>query len=443
MNDSTMADGDRPKPAMSSEHAAAPCVTDPWHRPHLLLALLVTGLLLLIKGQFEHTACGRRLEEWTYGILQYQLFVTGCDREKSDAIVINLDRPKERWEKDGRSDVTTPREPLIKLLELLAAQGARGVAIDVDFSPDNGLLMHPDDRTFFLFCLELSRKANMPIALGVWRTRLQPYNWLISDEFQSLAGAYDILKAHPERCVRWIKATGARVRLPSLAARITDTDDADVRDDSLALLVRSTSKMDYPNVRYSAAYSPIDFSHLPLLRQEALPTQDPCAVGYYSDKIRGRYVLLGKTNPTSADDWFEVPELGRVPGVFLHACAAVTFAGQALYTLTSTGRVLLDILIALLIFCGVTVVCLVHRRFAPAGFLPNQTQAQYLFTGLAVVIVSVVSILFVRRTRLLWTDFILVCIVLALHPVFDGLLHRIAQHLPTWPLRKHNHKNPP
>ena len=396
--------------------------------PRLLLWLVITAVLLLIKGQVENNKFGRGIEEWTYGVLQYSFYASG-GRVRPNALVINLDKPLERWERDGRSDIVTPREPLKKLLELLANKGARGVAIDVDFSPADGQPIHPDDAGFFRFCLDLSRRAKMPIALGVWRTRLQPYNWLISDEFHTLAAAYDIPKSHPEWAVRWIKADGADERLPSLAARLTKTDDADRGYAFWDWAIRSTSKIHY-DVGYSTAYSPIDFTDLWRLEEDALPTQDTRTVSYFGDKIRGRYILLGRTNPSSEKDRFDVPHLRPVPGIFLHASAALTLAGKPLNTMTPWGRVMFDVVIAALIYCVVMLSCAAHHRTGVFAFLSNERIAQYVFTVVAIIIVLVVSVGLVRRTRLLWTDFVLLCLVLMFHPLLDELLHWLTKQFP-------------
>jgi CHASE2 domain-containing sensor protein len=169
----------------------------------------------------------------------------------------------------------------------------------------------------------------------------------------------------------------------------------------------------------------IDFAWLDRIRDEVEYHVDPAPYRDDREKIANRIILLGDTNPKECDpqgdkDCFHVTGVPYgVRGVFLHACAANTIAaGKPIYQLTLLGRIAVDGALGLLLFGLVEFCYSLHSRVTR-----SLTHAQYRLnlklTFLAIFLVFVVSVLLVRWTRLLWTDFLLVCLVLLVQLVVD------------------------
>ena len=139
------------------------------------------------------------------------------------------------------------------------------------------------------------------------------------------------------------------------------------------------------------------------MQEDALPTLDPEAFRKMEDKIRIRIILLGDTKPEGPGDLFDVPGVvGKVPGVFLHACGAYTISGEPLYRLTYFGRIVLDVLIALFILfvarLGSTLV-----KSNDSNDELSEHRLMFGLTVVAVIVVCMLSVGLVRHTRLLWT----------------------------------------
>jgi CHASE2 domain-containing sensor protein len=169
----------------------------------------------------------------------------------------------------------------------------------------------------------------------------------------------------------------------------------------------------------------IDFAWLDRIRDEVEYHVDPAPYRDDREKIANRIILLGDTNPKECDpqreeDCFHVTGVRYgVRGVFLHACAANTIAaGKPIYQLTLLGRIAVDGALGLLIFGLVEFSRSLHSRFT--GSLSHvQYRSNLKLTFLAIFLVFVVSVVLVRWTRLLWTDFLLVCLVLLVQLVVD------------------------
>jgi CHASE2 domain-containing sensor protein len=187
--------------------------------------------------------------------------------------------------------------------------------------------------------------------------------------------------------------------------------------------VESTSVIETKTDVHSAV-SAIDFSPLLRIKEDKLPALDPAAFEEMKDKIENRIVLLGDTSPPPSD-FFSVPGVsGKVAGVYLLACGANTIASDPLYYLTTLGRIAMDSLLAIL------VLLLVKGSLWALGFfrLASVRAEEWLgvvFTLGAIVLTTIISVYTVRLTRLLWTDFILVCLVMFFQLVIDTIKWRM------------------
>jgi hypothetical protein len=377
---------------------------------------IVTMFVLIgLKTWSEHWQPVEAAENWTYTVLQKRLAKAGTTG-RQDILVIDLGKIQpEHWEIAGKNGIATPRPPIRKLIEVLTDLGARSIGVDVDFSPENGELIHPDDKDFFEWCRERSKQTHIPILLGVYRTGLRPEEWLSDDRYLRLAAFIGI--KDPDRAVHWVIAKGGFPlrSMGSALAGLTLDDLLQQKDSFWSWAVRPTSI--------------IDFSSLPRIRDDALHAIDPEFYRDERDKIENRMIVMGDTyrtehravDATKKPDWFHPTAVDeQIPGVFLHACAARTIAAhRPIYELSLLGRASIDLFLAVFILFLVkfSLWLLLRSKFHTEH---AEHRLDLIYTVSGIVVVFIVGFLLVRTTRLLWTDFILVCLVLLLQLLINS-----------------------
>jgi CHASE2 domain len=385
-------------------------------RSALVVSISIMIALVVVKTLCENMGKVRELEEWTYQRLLKLIAAMGPTK-RPQVLVIDIGEIKpERWERDGRSDVVTPREPLERLTQIFADLEARSIGIDVDFSPENERFVHPDDPESFKRWLGLSEKKKIPILLGVYRTYNQPYKWLGDDSYMRLAALIGIpsIKSH-DQAPHWMRVpNGTRLRSMSAGLAGVDVNAGDSKS-RWSWAVTSTSLVKRgPDVE--SKETTIDYSPLPWIRAEVLPVLDAGTYAKLKDKIKDRMVIMGDREPPK-EDLFQT-SAGLLPGVYVHACAANTIATEPLYRLTLRGRIAVDLGLALAIYLFVKISVLIGELFR-RGTSHAENRLNVVFTGLVIVFVALVSTVFLKWTRLLWTDFILVCLVLLVQLAID------------------------
>lgn len=399
-----------------------PSIKRAYKRSTVIWPLALIASLVIIKTALEHHPNIRRLEDWTYQSLQQELIDHGI-KERPDVLVINISSKikQKTWERDGQTVRVTPREPLEELIRVFADLGAKSIGIDVDFSPQGGQWMDPGDPDFFDRCLKLRDEKGIPILLGVERTRTHPNKWLGDDRYMSLAAAIASPVGAHQQAVLWFSADEARAPLLSMAAALAGYKlRFDGKHSFGDYLVESISHVQRQPGLPSTEFT-IDFASLDLIKYGALTVLTREEFADMKDKIQGRMILIGDTNPVSGD-LFEVTGLaGQIPGVFLHACAAHTLARRPLYHLTLLGRIIIDVVTGVLLFGAVQFSLRIARRHH-SHFAHAEHLLSYIFAVLATVVVSVISIYWVHKTRLLWTDFLLFCAGLLAHPIVDSVV---------------------
>jgi hypothetical protein len=382
-------------------------------RSTLVWPIGTLAVLITLKTAFEHTEKVQYLENKTYELLQGQI-VHGGTTKRPDVLVVDISKIKKEpcspnWE-------CTPREPIQNLIDVFAVLGAKSIGVDVDFSPDEGQLIHPNDKEFFEWCLHCSKEKKVPIVLGVFRSAQRPEEWLSDDCYMRLAGFIGVRRGGeywPDRATYWITA-GNGWPLPSISAALA-------RVNLIALIQGKKSLWGWAVQPTSI----IDFSPMEQITREVEHHTEPGPYWDDQDKIAGRIIILGDANPKNCDpekdqDCFHVTGVSSgVHGVYLHACAANTIAGgKPIYQLTLLGRITIDLFLALLIFGLVKSSSWLHSRLGDS--IPGmRLRLNVKFTFLLILFVFVGSVVLVRWTRLLWTDFVLVCVVLFLQMVVE------------------------
>lgn len=385
-------------------------------------ALILIVILATIKALAERLPLVQTWEHHTYKWLLHQI-TAGGTRVRPDIQVIDISTIEpEEWTQDGRKNVVTPRARLKDMIDALTDLQPQSVGVDVDFALEGIEWLHPDDPSFFEWCLKRSSESKVPIFLGVYRSQTEAYKWLGDDRYMRLAATIAVPAIDHSLGVKWISVKGGRAALPSIGAALAGVDpyfEASATS-NWTWALRSTSIFERAkNVR--SAESVIDFAPLQRIKEDVLPPLESKDLRLMEDKIRNRMIIFGDVK---TGDTFRVPGVDdSVPGVLIHACIANTLVNEPLYRLTFFGRIAMDVSLALIVFALIRV-SRWRIWFSKPRAVVDETIATLLFTSGAVVVVTVVSIWLVRYTRLLWTDFLLVCAVLLLHATVGTLRNR-------------------
>lgn len=378
--------------------------------------------LIALKIIFEHTAFVQYLEGRAYLFLQRRI-VTGGTTKRPDVLIVDITKIEPRpW---------TSRERLQKLIEVFTDLGAKSVGVDVDFSPEkqDGVWkpIDPndlDETGFFEWCRKRSVERNIPIALGIFRTDPNVnvsdskfVEWLGDPKFRDLAATIAVKRNQGfgyDLGLLW--TIHYNHPLPSMGAALARLDFS-----QSVLRVKSFWNwgIETTSIENGSGEIVIDYAPLQRIREDVLPALPPEFFREMEDKIRNRIILLGDTKP-GPDDFFEVPGVPeKVRGVFLHACVANTILNGPLLRLTLLGRIAIDVGLALLVLAAVHTSIWLRSYFKyPLGRLEDLLKS-FIFTFLAIAFVLIVSISWIRWTRLLWTDFLLVCVVLLMQLILD------------------------
>jgi hypothetical protein len=257
----------------------------------------------------------------------------------------------------------------------------------------------------------------------VYRTANQPHDWLGDDRYMRLAGAIAIQNlVNHDMIPHWIRVPHGN-RLPSMSAALAGVDVAaeDSQSSPWKWAVRSASIL--KTTHLEAKQSLIDYSTLKRIKEDMEPVFDAESFRKIADRIKGRIILLGDAQPEHGD-MFKTTA-GTIPGVLVHACGANTILHEPLYQLTGLGRFAADLVLGLVVFGLAALSCLLASRHSGTSERAEKGFA-VLYTAIAVLFVLAVSIVFIDRTRLLWTDFILVCAVLLVQLMID--ISRLRHH---------------
>jgi len=417
--------------------------------PNFLFGLRILCLLLLIKIGVEQTPIGKQMEATAYSYLMSSL---GFDRT-IPIVILDISQLAMKSMDRGDGQIRyTPRDKLKAIIQALANQGPTAIGVDVDFSPLTDDFVRPnEDPGFFDFCMQLKNpdQTTIPVFLGVFRQREFPMSyWLGADEYQQLAATIAIVGEPSEvvkRMPRWYEIPGSaqhgRTMCASLAAQLPDatveTYQSRTKHErgawwSWAINSNPGRERDFL----------VDYSALPALISNRLRTIEPAVISDQGWRVRDNIVLIGDATcmgindtGTEAEDAFLTPGFAApVPGVYLHACGAYTLANRPLYELTWLGRLCLDVLLSVIILGIVTAVHLHYTARGEARRV-NLHALEVLFTWLIACAMLIIGVAFVKFTRLMWDDFLIVIPLLLFHPSLSRIIRRVRRAIvPFWEL---------
>jgi CHASE2 domain-containing sensor protein len=374
---------------------------------HLAIGIVATLLLVSCNVAFEHTDPGHTADLKAFEYLQHVL--SPITDSKLPVIVVDIGLLP------GGKDRPTPRDKLKELLVAIAQKQPRAIAVDIDFSPNEYGWILPDDPDFFDSCLELSAKRQMPIFLGVFRTRQEhPDTWLGLARYQSLAAAGLANSDDVRKLPRWIASDGDVPALPVIGQALAGAlQTAEPKPPTWIRGVLEEAEKKRDGATFATIDTLANYSKLKQLRAEHMTFANAKSVADVGEALRGKLVLLGDV--TAATDTFVVPGEARpVQGVYLMAVSAYSIAFEPLYEFTFAFRVALDIGISMTLVIGLWLIS--HRTSNMA--LRRKRRGWFLF--IAIVICFAGGFALVRYAGILWLDFSATPLALFFHPAVES-----------------------
>jgi CHASE2 domain-containing sensor protein len=381
----------------------------------------------------EDTDIGRRVESMTYDLLQQHL--SSADLEKITPVVVDISGIQMRPTLGLTPALVTDRVPLETLVGSLVNRPDRpsAIGLDVDFSPDSHGYADPEDPHLFTALLTDSQTRTIPILVGVNRSlALGPDNWLGESKYSSLASCVVVPNPDPRQSARympeWIDVQYAP--MTSKPKRCYSMGVALVRAiGKEPPSWRSWFAESYrgkPGETISGNEFLVDYSQLGNMVKTTVDALD--SVQMARAPLKDKIVLLGRTKNTN--DMFTVPGNPEksYPGVYLHACAALSLLEtRPLYSLTGVGRLLLDVAFSLLAVCPLFWIRWRGLKKGEEDFMERGSPELLSFgvtAGLVLIALAGVS-----WTHLMWDDFLLVAVALILHSPIERAVDKIGHWL--------------
>lgn len=423
------------KPAAEEQANEVPVqATGESHRPQRqILGDLIKGLLLIaffltIKIAMERTTLGQQLSSKSYDYLHLPL-----STERMPVTILDIsDLVPESFTVDGHTGMATSRDRLKAMIEAIAAHEPKAIGVAIDFSPDESGFIHPNDPQFFQFCLDIRQKG-VPVFLGINRTVTGPApTWLGSEQYRDLAANLYIPIDSSRMIEEVIVDRPQKGANPSrsLSAVLADSYSTE-SDDSTASSIRESIINIFHSFGFIEKISekhlgsgltvkdfPVDFSQIDSI--DSIRTINPIVLADQSQRklFYGKVVLIGDMDLTR----FSVPGRSQsYAGISLQASAAYTLIRASRFDVTRKGRLGFNVLFWLATLTSIILVRLYYKNRYPAG-VASQRSLKF-FSLFTIIAATIVGVMFVRVTRIIWDDFLLApTLLLIFHPQFEHSL---------------------
>lgn len=395
-----------------------------------VLALLLVGVKILT----EHTSVGHRVELFTFDVLR-----TVAPVGRSEELPVVVVDTSAIEEKHGQII------DLAKLKEITAAvaeQRPRAIAIALVLNPKDRVTEGRDDSAppaeeqareyydFLEFCLKLKAEKKIPIFLAVGEVGSggQPRDWLGQEPYKELAAAAVDSDEDAGRILVWLKAGADAEKLFSLSASLSRAYTKPRLPNGISWAIETTGEglpaaQQHLEAGVEYADAPINYGKLEGIVQGRLLTGSGASVAEAGTRLRHKMVLLGDGTFESAkaSEVFTPPGRSeQFPGVYLHACAAYTFAREPLYEIKLAVRLALDVCLSLLAFGCLALVQ--HSKDGVPFRAASQRSVVLVFAAVTASLLAGVAVVY--WLGLLWLDFLLVGLALCLRPAFVKALRR-------------------
>lgn len=401
-------------------------------RRHMIQGLVVASLLTFIKATWlEKTRFGEELEGAAINLLQGQLADSVASRGEQAKIAIVDISPlsfAEQERPEGNVEVTD-RTQLQHVVDDVIKAEPVAIGIDVYFEPDAYGQLTPEDEAFLDYCKQHMGQNSKPrnIYVGVYGSVARGSDrWLGYKKFADLGSAIlvpseDGSQASTGRMDKQLQVGANTVK--SISYQLSQDANTDGRgrrwmggflNRSVGMLVLDHAPNGSGEIKDDEFQ--VDFGSVNSMIESRIPAN---TVPQHLDDLRGKIVFLGRATPGQTNDVFTVGGFKQpIPGVYIHAAALDTLIRSPLYFLSSSGRILADLLTAILAL-GLVAGVKLYVREATAEKL------EWYFPAAVALAVSVIGCLWVDWTGIYWTDFLLVSLVLLVHPLFEGFLNSV------------------
>ena len=328
---------------------------------------------------------------------------------------------KTRFKKaDGNTDCTA----LDGLVAAVSKLGARAVVVDYDFGIDKD--RHFNDGGDIIAQRTWQKSPKPPLYLASLSVGLPKDYWLNGGNpayavhpflpSDARTGQVDLigdLQVGTEPAMPGMMDTLAQLgpqHPPSRLMRIIATEE--VQDDVVPTYVGNTHVVtkEYlfnPATLDLVQKDAVDASTLPL---DKLPRS----------KIDARIAIIGSsTDPTDLHGRSD--KMGpKVSGLYMLTAGVAAFSGERLYVFNLPTRIVLDLASGLAIVAVVQWV--IRRKIHDKREVAIERIAQLAAIAAAIIVV-VLGFTLARALNVLWTDFLLVALVAAFHPMIDRVVH--------------------
>jgi CHASE2 domain-containing sensor protein len=395
-----------------------------------LVGLLVTALLIVGKIALEHSQFGQQIEHMTMVLQQLRLGEAVRGRHPDIVVVDITDVPQVPSGQPQDSDLVTRRDRLMEIVDAVAVRNPAAIGIDVIFGPNADGTMPDADRRFLnrISTLTDARGRRIQVFVAIFESVVRgPRRWLGEERFAEFA-AYTLVPNPAQHTSTTNMIGGVELNVDGEAVRCRSLADAvahagkrheierrwlgrKLHDMFSSLLERDLLTR---GEHFTADEFTVDFGALSALRASAIVAARPDDIARANRDLHDKVVFIGRGQTGRTTDVFTVPgESTPVPGVFVHASAAYTLMEAPLYRLTHVGRIVADVLAALIPLGCVLLVRLRHIRRSPSEAAAQRlfTRVAFLTAGLAFVFGYIVF----ERTGILWTDYLMVIAALLLH----------------------------
>ena len=408
------------------------------------MGLAVVGILTVGKIAFEKTYTGAEFERFMFILLQWRLTPSFLDgRPPAQIIDIGSIVPTQVSSVEGKVPLLTSRSELRRIIADIVEQRPKSVGIDIDFSSldeNTGAarFLSGEDEEFMDFCLRLSNEKRVPIFIGLWRTlELSAETRLVASKFSGLGA--DIGIPNEEKILdhhwpkgtaldarwayRWRESDLSGSRVPSMGTALAGGEGRNQGGWADQILCKE--RVIHLSEGISAGISLANYGALRSLQLTCIKAPSRESIVRNGSNIRGAVVVVGDATRFEAIDTFNVPgERDPIPGVFLHACAALTFMGGGLYELTHVGRIVADVVVGAIALGIIACVCMYSKRRKKSGVL-DVHKLHNLVTMLAICAVVAIGFVGVQWWGIFWPDCVLVAVALALHSPAHESVFRI------------------
>jgi CHASE2 domain-containing sensor protein len=400
-----------------------------------LQGLVVVALLIGLKILLEKSFVVETVEEAMAKLFQHRLEEESRDRVSPVEVVdISALSRVSRITAEGDKPVTDRAKLKRVLLDVADAKPA-AIGVDVYFTPAENPkqedTLPQQDEDFLAQCLDVNDHG-IPTFVGIRDSIPRGEDgWLGYPQYGKLGAAVQI--PNPDHLGGKRELLLTEVKLPvgdrtviaeSLSKRLRDAYlqkgpktllqkrwlGAWLDEHFPALTEDHTETEATPGSEAKISIFPIDFSMVSRWQDNRIPAS---AVPEKASRLKDKVVLIGRATWGDAQDTFNIPNIGgAVPGVYLQAAATDTLLGARLYRLSDEGRLVADVISALVPLGGVLLIqLLLWRRLSHKGQEALERRLP-LVMGAAVL---VVAYFWVGWSGIYWTDSVMVALALFLH----------------------------